>query len=96
MLAELSQELADVQFLGIVVRDQVDAARAFEDKFGIEYPSIFDQGGTQLLGFVGASYPAAAVPTTYVIDAEGRIAARILDEVDRGTLTGVIDEIEGP
>lgn len=92
VLAELSAELSgDVAFLGIVIRDQVDAARAFEDKYGIDYPSIFDPGGKQLLGF--RSYPAAAVPTTFVIDERGRIGARILDEVKTTTLLGVIEDV---
>lgn len=94
VLAEVSAELRDrgVSFLGVAIRDNTASARAFEQRYGIEYPSIDDPGGRQLLGFAG-SYPAAAVPVTYVITPDGLIAARVLDEVDRSTLTGLIEDV---
>lgn len=94
VLAELSDELADrdVSFIGIAIRDNTAAARAFEQRYGIEYPSIDDPGGVQLLGFAD-SLPAAAVPTTYVFDPDGRIVARVLDEVERSTLAGLIADV---
>lgn len=83
----------DVQFLGLNVRDQTAAARAFEKRIGTTYPSIVDTDGRQQLGFAD-SLPSQAIPTTWVIDAEGRVAARIIDpDLRASTLSGVIDDV---
>ena len=83
----------DVQFLGINIRDEPSAARAFEARFGITYPSIDDPSSNTLLGFA-ASLPASAVPTTFVIDDQGRVAARILDATTRTTLIDLVDDVQ--
>ena len=95
VLNEVSEQYADdgVDFLGLVVRDNIDAARAFERRFETPYPSIMDEGGRLQLGFAD-SLPSQAIPTTWVIDAEGRVAARIVDpELRASTLAGVIDDV---
>lgn len=77
-LAALSAELADeVSFVGVNVYDDADVARTFEAEFGIAYPSILDARTSSVqLAFMGYVAPNA-VPTTLVLDAEGRVAARI-------------------
>ena len=93
VLKELADEYADdAQFLGIVNRSKDAAATAFNQTYGITYPSFSDEGGGLELRFVD-SLPSQAIPTTWVIDAEGRVAARILDEVDASTLGGIIDDL---
>ncbi|MEG9227172.1 TlpA family protein disulfide reductase [Aeromicrobium sp. Sec7.5] len=93
VLKELSDSYADdVQFLGIVNRSKDAAATAFNQTYGITYPSFSDEGGSLELRFVD-SLPSQAIPTTWVIDTEGRVAARILDEVDASTLGGIIDDL---
>jgi thiol-disulfide isomerase/thioredoxin len=67
----------DVQFVGIDTRDNRKAARAFERRYGIRYPSVFDSDGRVLLAFRGI-VPVAAVPTTVVVDRQGQVAARII------------------
>jgi thiol-disulfide isomerase/thioredoxin len=95
-LANLSQEFSnDVDFVGVNVRDAADTAAAFERTFGIDYPSIEGRDGKILLDF--ADYvPPQAVPTTLILDAEGRVAARVLGAVEHSTLksllTGVVEE----
>ena len=70
-----------VQFIGINVRDQVATARAFAETYGVTYPSIIDvDRGEALLAFSGVVAPNA-VPTTLVLDAEHRVAARVLGRV---------------
>lgn len=64
-------------FLGVNVRDQADTAAAFTDTYSITYPSIIDTNADVALAFAGKFAPNA-VPTTLVLDAEGRPAARIL------------------
>lgn len=95
-LADLSQEYEDdVDFLGVNVRDAEETAAAFERTFDIEYPSIEGSDGQVLLEF--ADYvPPQAVPTTLVLDSEGRVAARVLGAVEHSTikslLNGVVEE----
>ena len=87
-----------VQFIGINVRDNDVAARAFERRYKITYPSIrTDDSGAALLAF-GSTLPPSAVPSTMVIDREGRIAARVIGETTYGTLTALVGETvdEGP
>jgi thiol-disulfide isomerase/thioredoxin len=82
-LVELSGEYEGkgASFLGVNVRDQADTAISFDETFGIEYPSIIDTNdGAVKLAFSG-SVPPNAVPTTLVLDAEGRIAARIVGQL---------------
>ncbi len=80
-------------FLGVNVRDQADVAKTFEKQAGISYPSVIDANdGTMLLAFAGRVAPNA-VPTTLVIDAQGRVAARFLGLVEApSTLETVIRE----
>lgn len=82
----------DVAFLGLNTRDlDVAPAQAFERSFGLTYPSIFDPDGMLLLGF--GQLPPKAIPSTVVIDADGRVAARVLGEVDAATLVGIVGDV---
>ncbi|WP_229756498.1 TlpA disulfide reductase family protein [Cnuibacter physcomitrellae] len=82
-----------VQFLGINVRDQAATAREFAATFGVTYPSIIDTDGAAQLAFAGQVAPNA-VPTTLVLDREGRVAARILGRIlDVSTLEALIDRV---
>ena len=93
-MAQVSAELADqgVQFVGLNTRDSAEPARAFVDRFGLDYPSIVDSDGAKQLLFRD-SLPPAAIPSTLVIDRQGRVAARAIGEVDRSRLLGLIEPI---
>lgn len=92
--AERQLRAEDVAFLGVNIRDDADGAAAFQAGFGISWPSIYDPSSAQLLGFRD-SLPSAAVPTTWVIDSEGRVAARVLNEIGSAkTLVDLVDEVE--
>lgn len=94
-LKVVSDEYADkdVQFIGILVRDDVSSAKAFNRKAGITYPSIDDYSNRNGLGFA-SSLPAQAIPTTWIIDAKGRVAVRIVSEnLTASTLSGLIDDV---
>ena len=80
-------------FLGVNVRDQADTAKTFEAETGISYPSVIDANdGNLMLAFAGTVAPNA-VPTTLVIDKQGRVAARFLGLIDSPTaLKTIIDE----
>lgn len=84
----------DVAFLGVNIRDDADGAAAFQRGFDITWPSIYDPTSSQLLGFRD-SLPSAAVPTTWVIDSQGRVAARVVDEITSyRTLVDLVSEVE--
>jgi thiol-disulfide isomerase/thioredoxin len=94
-MAALSEEFADqgVQFVGVNVRDTAETALAFDRNFGITYPSIMDaQSGAVSLAFSGVVSPQA-VPTTLVIDREGRVSARILGRIDQSILRELIETV---
>ena len=94
-MAALSEEFADqgVQFVGVNVRDTAETALAFDRNFGITYPSIMDaQSGAVSLAFSGVVSPQA-VPTTLVIDREGRVSARILGRIDKSILRELIETV---
>jgi peroxiredoxin len=66
-----------VRFIGVNTYDDGPTAEAFERTYGITYPSILDaQRNRVQLAFAG-DVPPNAVPTTLVIDRDGRVAARI-------------------
>ncbi|MCM3657744.1 TlpA family protein disulfide reductase [Agromyces mediolanus] len=84
----------EVLFVGVNVRDQAGTARSFEEDYGVRYPSILDvDSGDVQLAFAG-DVPPAAVPTTIVLDREGRVAARVLGELeDASILRGLVDKL---
>jgi thiol-disulfide isomerase/thioredoxin len=94
MLAQAARELAkkDVVFLGIDSRDpSQDAAKAFVRRFDVPYPSLYDQQGTTLLAFRGTLTPNS-VPSTVVVDPQGRVAGSVLGSLTRTTLDDLVDD----
>ena len=82
-----------VQFVGVNVRDTAGTALAFDKKFGMTYPSVLDNtSGSVVLAFTGVVSPQA-VPTTLVVDRKGRVAARILGRLEKGTLKAMITKV---
>ena len=92
-LEEVYQELQDqgVQFLGINTRDQEKRALAFLADEGVTYPSLVDDGALQA-GF-RTSLPVAGIPTTFVIDRSGRVAARAVTEVTYTRLLELVERV---
>ena len=91
-LVEAAAQLPGVQFIGINTRDLNPApAQAFVRAFDIPYPNIYDPDGALLLEF--GQLPPKAIPSTLVIDSEGRVAARILGETTASTLVGIIEDV---
>jgi len=62
-----------VEFVGVNIRDTVDAAAAFEQRYGVAYPSFNDAAGRIALQFVDYDISPTTIPATFVIDAEQRI-----------------------
>ena len=81
-----------VQFLGLNVKETSEQfAVAFVDRFGIEFPSLYDPRGEVALAF--RDYPANAIPSTIVLDRDGRVAAVYTAAVKPEDLQTVVDRV---
>jgi thiol-disulfide isomerase/thioredoxin len=87
ILIELAEQYPDVQFLGILTRDNPVNAEAFARRLAIPYPTFIDD--SLLIGFKG-SLPANAIPSTVLLDKSGNVAARISGEVTLTSLSKLI------
>lgn len=79
-----------VEFVGIATRDgDGTAARAFAENVGLTYPSVLDPDGVALLAF-RETLPPQAIPSTLVIDRQGRIAGRVIGPTTEPRLRALI------
>jgi len=91
--AYIESEPRDVEFLGINTRDATQAnALAFTASKGITYPSLWDPDAREIIKFRGNLNPNA-IPSTLVIDREGRIAARALRALTLEELRSMIEPV---
>jgi len=82
-----------VQFIGVNVRDTAETANAFRRSFQVNFPTLIDKDtGETVLAFTGVVTPSA-VPTTLVIDRDGKVAARILGLAEKSTLRTLIQTV---
>ncbi|WP_093799651.1 TlpA disulfide reductase family protein [Streptomyces sp. Wb2n-11] len=94
--AKVSEETKDkgVEFVGINTRDDSKGpAIEFEKQWGITYPSFYDPIGKLVLRFPKGSLNPQAIPSTIVIDREGKIAARSLMALNEKKLHQMIDPL---
>jgi thiol-disulfide isomerase/thioredoxin len=85
---------SDVTFLGVNIRDSAPSASAFESEFGVDYDSILDVSTRDVLSAFAGDVPPSAVPTTLVLDAQGRVAARISGLLpSQTTLADILDDV---
>ena len=81
-----------VQFVGLDTRDSDTSARGFVDTFGIPYPNVIDRDGQIQLLF-SDTLPPQAIPSTLVIDRQGRVAARALGRVSESSIKGLVEPL---
>jgi thiol-disulfide isomerase/thioredoxin len=94
-VAAAAEELGDqVQFVGIDLRDASTAqAQAFVRSFGYDFPSFYEPDGEAMLAFPGVLGPRS-IPSTVVLDAQGRVAASIIGTLpSRRTLVDVTEDV---
>lgn len=91
-LQAASRATADTaRFIGIDSRDPGKAApKAFLRAFKITYPSIYDPDGSEVVKF--SHLPPSAIPSTLVIDEQGRVAVRILGTISKDTMIDIIHD----
>jgi peroxiredoxin len=77
-----------IQFVGVNERDDLYAARSFVEQNGLTFPSASDPPGR--LAF---SYEITGMPTTLLIDRNGRLLYRFLGYLDERTLRPALDDV---
>jgi thiol-disulfide isomerase/thioredoxin len=86
-------DAARVSYLGVNIRDNASAARAFGENAGIEFPSFADPSSAVLLALSDELGPYS-LPSTVVLDREGRVAALVLGRIPGAvTLKDVVDDV---
>jgi peroxiredoxin len=90
LLVRALGDLGDrVRFVGVAERDDDTAAREWLDRYDVPYPNVADPRGSLAYRF-GVT---AGLPTTIVVDADGRLRFRVMGELDRPTLDEVLAEV---
>ena len=81
-----------VVVLGVVFNDTLAAAKAFDAKWGTSqfYPSIDDPNGS-----FAFHYGVTSPPSTFIVDAAGRVAAELLGPVTTAQLDQAIARVRG-
>jgi thiol-disulfide isomerase/thioredoxin len=70
-----------VVVVGVDLRDTAETALAFNRNHNIGYPSVMDNAtGDVVLAYTGIVTPDA-VPTTLVLDKQGRVASRVIGRI---------------
>ncbi len=77
-----------VAVVGVVFNDSVAAASAFSRHYGSLYPSVVDPGGA-----IANRYGVTSPPTTFIINAHGRIAATLIGPVTAAQLGAVVARV---
>ncbi|GAA1802372.1 TlpA family protein disulfide reductase [Planosporangium flavigriseum] len=92
-LAAVAEATKDqrVSFVGIDIRDDRDKAKAFVERYGLTYPSLFDPAGSTALDF--AKVPPTAIPSTLIVDRQGRIAALYTRALVREDLESAVRKV---
>ncbi|MFG2330707.1 TlpA family protein disulfide reductase [Streptomyces sp. NPDC048604] len=92
--AKVSEELKakGVEFVGINTRDaNIKPALEFEKAYEVGYPSLYDPAGRIILnGFPKGTLNPQAIPSTVVLDKDGKIAARSLMALNEEKLRSMI------
>lgn len=80
----------NVVFMGIDQRDSNAVASSTLKKWGVTYPSLANDDGANLQGL---QRKVSATPTTLVLDAQGRIAARVSGATTETTVRNMVDKV---
>ncbi|MFE7132913.1 TlpA family protein disulfide reductase [Streptomyces sp. NPDC057638] len=95
--AKVAKELRPqgVEFVGLNTRDaNKGPAIAFEKDYEVDYPSLYDPAGKLIVeGFPKGTLNPQAIPSTVVLDREGKIAARSLMALSEKQLRKMIDPV---
>ncbi|MFC9971334.1 TlpA family protein disulfide reductase [Spirillospora sp. NPDC127200] len=80
-----------VEFLGVNFKDGKENAKAFERRFKVTYPSFHDADGR--IGLAFRDVPPNAIPSTLILDRQGRVAVRIIGATTYSKLTPLVAKV---
>jgi thiol-disulfide isomerase/thioredoxin len=86
-LARFAKAHPEAAFIGVDFSDTKEDARGFYEKYGWEFPSVFDPDG-RIAGELGLQ----GTPTTIFLDADHREVARIVGETDEAGFAGGLEK----
>ncbi|WP_431982555.1 TlpA family protein disulfide reductase [Streptomyces qinglanensis] len=95
-LAKVARDTEDqgVRFVGINTRDLDKAnAKAFERNYDVDYPSFYDPSGKLILKFPKNTLSPQAIPSTLILDKDGKVAVRALKELSEKELRSALDPL---
>jgi thiol-disulfide isomerase/thioredoxin len=92
VLQDFAAKNPDIQFAGIITRDNLSSAKAFVERFKLTYPDFTDD--SMITRFRGSLTPNA-IPTTLIIDSKWRVAARISGETTVAALSSLLQAVMG-
>jgi peroxiredoxin len=81
----------DVAFLGVAIQDSEANARAHEREFEVPYPSLHDPSNRYAAEYEGVG--PRSIPTTIVIDRQGRVAARLFGTTNEREVTALVERL---
>ncbi len=76
--------------VGIVYRDRSEAARAFAERLGAEWPVVMDPGET-----VARAYGVFGPPESWLIGPDGRVASRQIGPYTAAELEAELERVLG-
>ena len=79
---------SDVQFVGIDVSEKAEAAAAYVSQHAIRYPVLLDTDGQ-----AAGAYGVDGYPTTYFLDAGGRIVVHQIGAMSDEQLTTFVEQL---
>lgn len=86
---KMQEEMDGVQFIGVSLDDEgFEVVRPYAESMGINYPLVI--GDDSLAADFGG---VMGLPTSYVIDGEGRIRQRFVGMVNEATLRPVLADL---
>jgi cytochrome c biogenesis protein CcmG, thiol:disulfide interchange protein DsbE len=89
-LARFDREMKErARLVGVDFQDVRSDALAFVREFGWRFPNRRDPNGA-----LASRYGLVGLPTTYVLDAEGRVAKALSGAQTFGTLVRAVEELE--
>jgi peroxiredoxin len=77
-----------VIFLGVDDREKLSLVQVWAKGKSVRYPIVMDDDGA-----VEVNYDVRAIPTTYIVDKNGIIRYRQLDQLEGATLAGALDAV---
>ena len=92
LLADFAHNNPQIQFIGVLTRDNISAAKGFYSRFEVPYQTL---ASDKVLAKFKGNFLPSAIPTTLIIDAQGKVAARINGELTTSLFRDILNRVSG-